>query len=51
MSTQHEDYEKVQSIWLSRKQREAAYIVLFCIAGFLVTLGLIILYNWKEGWR
>ena len=51
MAAQHEDYEEAQSVWCCRKQREAACIVLFCIAGFLITLGLVIFLNWKDGWQ
>lgn len=51
MYTPNKDYEAVQSIWRSRKHKEATITVLICAAGFLLTLAVVVLINWKDGWR
>ena len=51
MHTSNQDYDDVRAIWHSRKQREAAIAVLICVAGFVLTLAVVIVLNWLEGWR
>ena len=51
MYTPKEDYDAVRSIWRTRKQREATITVLICTAGFVLTLAVVVLLNWREGWK
>jgi len=51
MYVSKEDYDTVREIYRTRKQKEAFYTVLICVAGFLVTLAVVIVLNWMEGWR
>ena len=51
MYTSKSDYDDVRAIFRTRKQKEALYTVLICVAGFLATLAVVIVLNWMEGWR
>jgi len=51
MYTSKEDYDAVRAIWRTRKQKEAFYTVMICAAGFVLTLAVVIVLNWLEGWQ